>query len=242
MIITLETDLDTIILMDRYESPRHAWGIRRDGVKGLFGTPAYRESFEAMPQMDGEYWPSRLTQQARDITLDCVIRECSSVSAAEARRRINNLWGRRITLRVQDSFGSRHLQCALANDPEPTMYWRAGDGFTFSLVLHAPDPLLYGADHAYTSPNGLLAVDNTGDVPTWPVVSSTNATRIALTLDGHRVAWTGDAKPLSLDFRDMLPSQGTVSYDDAFRVPPGRSLIRVDADATVTISIRQAWR
>jgi len=69
-------------------------------------------------------------------------------------------------------------------------------------------------------------------------------TSLRLALDDGEVRWQGDADGLELDFRDMLPSTGTVTYDLAFPIRPGSYGVAVSADAgaNVSMTLRPAWR
>ncbi|MFT9278666.1 MAG: hypothetical protein ABF532_09670 [Bifidobacterium sp.] len=242
--ITLRTDIDSIPLRDDYTWKHHAWAIKKDGIKGLLGTPGMKESTTSRPQQDGDYWPSRITQKPRSASLDCIIRGASSVEAAAARDRVNNLFGREITIIEETAAGRRYLTGMLASDPEPLMRWRE-QGFEFGLVITIPDPLKYGDPIVYTASNGLIRCENTGTAPTWPTLA-VNGRCLALTvsLAWQKVVWQGDATSLAIDFRDVIPSSGKITYDDAFPIPPGTSAVAVQATAgaQVSLSVRPAWR
>ena len=96
--ITIVTDTDTITLRDDYRWKHHIHAIKKNGITGLFGTPGMKESTTSIPQQDGDYWPSRITQKPRSISLDCVIRGLSSAEAAQERDRINALFGQTLTI------------------------------------------------------------------------------------------------------------------------------------------------
>ena len=106
--ITIISPDDTIVLRDDYRWKHHIWAIKKNGISGLFGTPAVRETPTDRPQTDGAYWPSRLTQKPRSISLDCVIRGLSSVDAAQARDRINALAGKELTIVEHTASGPTH--------------------------------------------------------------------------------------------------------------------------------------
>lgn len=242
MRITVQSDVDTIPFTSYYTDPRCVWGIRKDGIQGLFGTPGMKESFEPMPQQDGDYWPSRITQKGRTITLDCVARWRSSIENARSRDRICNLFARMLTIIVEDGQGKRYLTGALADDPEPTMRW-AQQGLVFSLVLYCPDPHRYGDWIECPAGNGLIRAENTGNIPTWPILTASGAATITLTLNGQKITWSGSTAGLTLDFSGMQPSQGTVTYDDAFPIPPGISNISAAASGgSCSLLVRPGWR
>lgn len=242
--ITIISPDDTIVLRDDYRWRHHVCAIKKDGITGLFGTPAVRETPTDRPQEDGAYWPSRLTQKPRSISLDCVIRGLSSVEAAQARDRINALAGKELTIVEHTAAGRRMLTGFLAADPEPMMRWRE-QGFEFGLVISCPDPLKYGEPVTFPASGGVIRVRNEGNAPTWPSIAVTgHATSLRLTLGDGEVLWRGDADWLTLDFHDMIPSTGTVTKDLAFRIPPGTSAVTVaaDAGAQVSMTVRSAWR
>jgi hypothetical protein len=242
MRITIQSDIDTITLSDHWLRPDQILGIRKNGIKGLLGTPGYKESFESKPQQDGEYWPSRLTQKARDITIDITAKRHSSIENATLTDRICDLWGRPLTITIHDAHGERTLTGALADDPEPTMRWTE-QGFDCSLIIHCPDPHKYGDWIPYPASNGLIQVENTGNMDSWPVVRTTGVSRLTLSLGDQMVVWNGSRDPLTLDFESMQPSQGIVTLDDAFAIPPGRSSIPVSVDAgQLTMLVRPCWK
>ena len=107
--ITIVTDTDTITLRDDYRWKHHIHAIKKNGITGLFGTPGMKESTTSIPQQDGDYWPSRITQKPRSISLDCVIRGLSSAEAAQERDRINALFGHTLTIIEETAAGPRQL-------------------------------------------------------------------------------------------------------------------------------------
>jgi hypothetical protein len=242
MRITIQSDVDTITLSDHWIRPDGILGIRKNGIKGLHGTPGYKDSFESKPQQDGEYWPSRFTQKARDITIDITAKRHSSVDNAALTDRLCDLLGRPLTLIVHDAHGERTLTGALADDPEPTMRW-GEQGFDCSLIVHCPDPHKYGPWLEYPAANGVALVENTGNAPTWPIVHASGVSRLTCSLGDQAVIWQGSTSPLTLDFADMQPSQGLVTLDDAFPIPPGRSSVSVNVDAgQASLMVRSCWK
>ncbi|WEV68713.1 hypothetical protein OZX73_05325 [Bifidobacterium sp. ESL0775] len=242
MRITLTSDVDTIVLSDSFVWRHDVWGIKKDGIQGLLGTPQYKESFESIPQQDGDYWPSRLTQKGRTITLDCEANRLSSVEAAQAVRRVCDLFGRRLTITVEDANGRYQLTGALADDPSPTMH-RREQGFGFGLVLYCPDPHKYGDWASFPASGGSIRVSNAGNVATWPIVEADSVSSFTLDLNGQRVVWSGSPSWLRLDFADMMPSQGVVGVDDAFRIPPGDSTVNASYSGSgLRMLVRPAWR
>ncbi|BFK41584.1 hypothetical protein I070019H7_18840 [Bifidobacterium longum] len=242
--ITIVTDTDTIPLRDDYRWKHHIHAIKKNGITGLFGTPGMKESTTSIPQQDGDYWPSRITQKPRSISLDCVIRGLSSAEAAQERDRINALFGKPLTIIEETAAGTRQLTGMLAADPEPTMRWKE-QGFEFGLVITCPDPLKYGQPVTYTTSGGVIRCQNPGTAATWPSVRiSGHVTSLTLAYAGHRVQWQGDAQNLALDFRDMIPSAGIVTYDDAFQIPPGGAVVSavVVGGGAASMIVRPAWR
>lgn len=138
--ITIVTDTDTITLRDDYRWKHHIHAIKKNGITGLFGTPGMKESTTSIPQQDGDYWPSRITQKPRSISLDCVIRGLSSAEAAQERDRINALFGHTLTIIEETAAGPRQLTGMLAADPEPT-HAMEGTGFRIRPGHHLPRPV-----------------------------------------------------------------------------------------------------
>ena len=103
----------------------------------------------------------------------------------------------------------------------------------------------YGQPVTYTASGGVIRCQNPGTAATWPNVRiSGHATSLTLSYAGHRVQWQGDAQNLALDFRDMIPSAGIVTYDDAFQIPSGGATVSAVAvgGGAVSMIVRPAWR
>lgn len=244
MRIQLISENDAIVLTDnRLDNRANAW-ITLNGIDGLFGTPKPRETGIPIPQQDGSYWPSRLTGESRTVTIKCAMARFSTVAAAQFRDRICAFAYQPVTLLVEDTLGARTLTGWLADDPAPSMLLSLR-AFTFTLIIYCPDPLKYGQPVTYTASGGVIRCQNPGTAATWPSVRiSGHATSLALSYAGHRVQWRGDTQDLALDFRDMIPSAGTVTYDDAFQIPPGGATVSVAVagGGAVLMIVRPAWR
>ncbi|MFR0587715.1 hypothetical protein [Bifidobacterium pseudolongum] len=243
MRITITSPNDVIALSDQYDDPTHVWAIKKDGVSGLYGTPSTRESPLERPQMDGAYWPSRLTQGSRTVSLDCVITGASSLDAALARDRINALTCQPLTLSVEDVNGRREIDCWLTADPEPLMR-RHKDGFEFGLVLSCPDPYWHGEWLWQAPQSGRLALVNLGTAPTWiRFRAMSKITTLYAAWNDAEIEWEGDTGELLLDTRDMIPSAGQITADWALPVQPGKTLLTIQTDcSTLDVGIRPAWR
>jgi hypothetical protein len=242
MRVELLTDDDTIVLLDnRLDASGDAW-IKEKGIQGLVGATKPRETGTAKPQQHGSYWPSRLTGESRTITMDCVAARGSTVSSAHLIDRISDLAYREVTLKVSDANGGRTLTGFIADDPSTT-FLLSMTAFTFTLIIYCPDPFRYGDWIPYPASNGLIRVENTGNMASWPIVRTTDVSRLTLSLGDQMVVWNGSKDPLTLDFESMQPSQGVVTLDDAFAIPPGRSSVPVSVDAgQLTMLVRPCWK
>ncbi len=168
----------------------------------------------------------------------------SSIQLAVLRDRLNALACTPLTLTVEDAHGVRSADCWLADDTDPTPL-PTEQAAVFALVLYCPDPFKYGRPVTFAASGSVCRVRNEGNAPTWPSVTvSGHVTSLRLALDDGEVRWQGDADGLELDFRDMLPSAGTVTYDLAFPIRPGSYGVAVSADAgaNVSMTLRPAWR
>lgn len=244
MRITIVSDVDEIVLSGAPETPDHVWGILKDGIDGLLGTPAVREEPIDVPQQDGCYMPSRLTQGKRVVTIRAMIKGASSIEAAQARDRICDLACRHLRLTVEDAAGVRSMDCFLTGDPEPLMVY-GEQGFSFALILTCLDPLKYGTEIGYDSHGGLLIVRNGGKAATWPRVHvAGQVATLSLSHGGHTIAWRGSATGLDIDFRDLQPSSGVIVQADPFKIKPGTSQIQVTVTegCTVSVYVKPAWR
>lgn len=243
--ITIMSDADTLVLNGNriWEAGDRSLILKKDGIKGLYGTPATRESVLDRPQMDGAYWPSRLTQGARTVTLDAFAHGLSSIETMQLINRLNNLLGRELTLLVEDAAGRRTLTGWLAADPEPLMLVTQRH-VDFALVITCPDPYKYGGWLWQAPQAGRVRVDNTGTAPTWlRFRASSRITTLYAVWGDAQIEWKGDTASLTLDTRDMIPSAGQVNADWALPVQPGSTQLTIRTDcSTLEVGIRPAWR
>lgn len=243
--ITITSSVDTLVLNGNrtWEAGDHSLILKKDGIKGLYGSPDVREKPLDRPQMDGAYWPSRLTQGARTITLDAFAHGLSSVETMRLIDRLNALIGRELSILVEDSAGQRTLSGWLSADPEPLMLTTQRH-FAFALVITCPDPYKYG-EWLWQSPqSGRVLVDNTGTAPTWlRFEARSRITRLHAAWADAEIEWEGDTGELLLDTRDMIPSAGLVTADWALPIQPGATQVTVDTDCTdLRVGFRPAWR
>lgn len=245
MRIELVADSDRLVLVDARLGDRGDAWIEQDGVEGLWGTPKPRESGVAIPQMDGSYWPSRLTSESRTVTIRCVACAPSDMALARLVDRVNALACQRVTLVVNDAAGRRTLTGWIADDPGQSLLVDMRT-MKFSLIVYCPDPLKYGPEVSSVAELGLATIENRGTMPVWPRVSAVGSPlrSVRLSWQGHVVMWLGETDAMSMDLADMVPSCGRVSMDDAFRLPPGVNRVRVDSTpgACVTLSLNPGWR
>ena len=243
--ITIASDVDTLVLNGNrtWQAGDRSLILKKDGIKGLYGSPDVREKPLDRPQMDGAYWPSRLTQGARTITLDAFAHGLSSVETMRLIDRLNDLMGRELSILVEDSAGQRTLSGWLSADPEPLMLTTQRH-FAFALVITCPDPYKYGAWLWQSTQSGRVLVDNTGTAPTWlQFRASSRITRLYAVWGDAEIEWEGDTNELLLDTRDMIPSAGLVTADWAMPVQPGVTQVTVDTDCTaLRVGFRPAWR
>lgn len=244
MRITVSSDVDTIHLEGAPSVPDHVWGILKEGIDGWFGTPNFRGDLPAIPQQDGCYMPAIMTQGSRVVTIRGFIKGISSVEAAVARDRICDLACRSLVLLVEDASGPKEAKCFMTGDPEPLMSYRE-KAFSFSLIFTCPDPLKYGPEACFEGVSGLVVVENSGRVPTWPRIRvSGGVTSLSLVSGMGRVDWVGGADVLDLDFSDMMPSSGRVTVNRPFRVGPGAERLRCSMSGAgrMDLFVRPAWR
>lgn len=243
--ITIASDVDTLVLNGNrtWQAGDRSLILKKDGIKGLYGSPDMREKPLERPQMDGAYWPSRLTQGARTITLDAFAHGLSSVETMRLIDRLNALIGRELTILVEDSAGQRTLSGWLSADPEPLMLTTQRH-FEFALVVTCPDPYKYGAWLWQTQQSGRLQLANIGTAPTWiRFRGASHITRLHAVWGDAEIEWEGDTNDLLLDTRDMIPSAGQVTADWALPVQPGVTQVTVDTDCTdLRVGFRPAWR
>ena len=162
--ITIVTDTDTIPLRDDYRWKHHIHAIKKNGITGLFGTPGMKESTTSIPQQDGDYWPSRITQKPRSISLDCVIRGLSSAEdrTRETRTAINALFRAKPLTHHRGNRRRNTPTHRHARRRPRTHHAMEGTGFEFGLVITCPDPLKYGQPVTYTTSGGVIRCQNPG--------------------------------------------------------------------------------
>ncbi len=226
----------------------------RHGQKGWYlsaydgweGTPAPREKGEIVYGRDADMWPTTLTQGARTVTLSGFARCESSVEGARCASRIDALFGQKLEVVGEGADGAKRTWGFLSDDPR-IRFAKRGCIVVFDLLISCPDPHRYGDVQTFWESGGLCRVANEGTIGSWPkirVKTDGALTYLTVSLGSQRVSWNGNTKSLVLDFADMVPSTGTVTYDDAFLIPPGRSEIEVscNAGASVAIDVAPAWR
>lgn len=243
--ITIASDVDTLVLNGNctWQAGDRSLILKKDGIKGLYGSPDVREKPLDRPQMDGAYWPSRLTQGARTITLDAFAHGLSSVETMRLIDRLNALIGRELTILVEDSAGQRTLSGWLSADPEPLMLTTQRH-FEFALVVTCPDPYKYGAWLWQTPQSGRLQLANLGTAPTWiRFRAASHITTLHAVWGDAEIEWEGDTNDLLLDTRDMIPSTGQVTADWALPVQPGTTQLTIRTDCSqLEVGFRPAWR
>lgn len=248
MRLEVDSGLDVLILRDPQKETSLGWWFT--SLNGWDGTPAPREDSTARIGLDGSYTPLTLTQGPRTITIGGAADCHSTIEASILADRVNALWGRTLRVTRVDALGDRHVTGLLRDDPQPV--FRPNERvFTFSLVIQCDDPLKYGNPAWYTPENGIVTVENNGTANSWPILHASNPTGITFinaAYDTHEIAWqaTGEqpVSDLTLDFRTMLPSVGTITRDDAWPIPPGGLTFHVNANAQTSIEIEASpcWR
>lgn len=212
------------------------------GLEGWFGTASPNAEAEAVPGGDGAFMPLSLTSAARTVTLSVAGRFRSSVECAEVRDRLLAICSGEMDIEVSDAAGPRRSRCYASDAVEPAMF-ADERGFSCDIVLTCPDPVKRGDPVRFAASGGRIAAFNEGNAPVWPRIEASGTSSLRLELDGHVVSWSGSGA-LSLDFADMRPSAGAVAADDAFRIPPGRCSVSVEADAgaSVAMVVEPGWR
>lgn len=216
--------------------------LLEDGVEGWFGSPAPREDVLERTLSDGDYPPSSLTQGARPITLHGIGRFASSLDAARFRDRLLSLMFKSVVVRGEEPGGARECEGFVSDDPDPVL--TDGDRVVqFSLIITCPDPKKYGEAHKFKPKSGQVEVINEGNAPTWPIVKVDGTVHnLTISYGSQQVKWSGSSNGLTIDFRDMAASSGSISVDNAFEIPPGKTKLTVSTDGDLSVIVRPAWR
>ncbi|BAQ32093.1 hypothetical protein [Bifidobacterium scardovii] len=205
------------------------------------------------PAGDGLYMPARLLMAERVVTIKGHQTrnphdEGSSIGDMRLRDLLRALVGQPVTLSVADTMGVReatgYVSSKIISGDENENYGL----LRFAIILTCPDPLVYSNPVTYQASGSRIMAENNGTAASWPVLAvSGSPKRIVASLDGRRVDWRFDDRPVQaaeLDFATMIPTIGTVSNDDGFQIPPGRHTISVtvQGSADVALRVRNAWR
>lgn len=208
---------------------------------GWTGSPAPRESPITRVQTTGDYFPPRLTQGARTVTLEALGVFESELEAREKVNHVLSFIGEKITLRVEDPDAVRSVTGYISDDPR-FVFLENGRVIQFSIILTCPDPYKYEDAQAFAAANGVIKALNRGNVPTYPVVKVAGAvTSLTVACGSQQVKWEGNANGLTIDFKAMKPSSGILTLDNAFQLMPGWSTINVSTN-TASVLVSSAWR
>lgn len=243
-----------LVLVDGALDPLYAVGeafvLGEDGIEGWYDSLALRDAdIESNPANHGGFLPVMRWFDSRVLTIHGVYAVSSLVGASTVGRFVDRLTafaGETVKVTVIDAQGTRSVtgivsaQIPFARKTNRTCEW--------SMIVTCTDPFKYGSSVVWTAAGGRLVVENHGTASVLPSVTVTGLpTAFSFAFDGHEVSWTGDGstRSVSLDFADMIPSVGTVGTDDAFRIPPGTSVVTVKTTpetAVASMVVRDAWR
>jgi hypothetical protein len=248
MRITISTSTQPVLTLSDgwpWHNQRYGWFILKNGVEGLFSPPAITGDLTARVGQDGSFWPATLVTAHRVITLTCLYSARSTVERAQAEDVINGLFGQRLTLTIHDAHGVRTCEGFISSGTDASLT-HYGDRLNFSLIITCPDPNLYGPEITFPVVSGKCKVENDGNTDSWPKIKVTGqCTALSISRGSQKITWRGSTSSLSLDFRTMIPSQGTMSSIDAFTIPPGESTLSVSttpATAKASVLLKSAWR
>lgn len=241
-IVTGESGQSVVLRDERNHNSVGVW-LLADGVDGWFGTPSPREDAIGRSMSDADYMPGTLTQGSRIVTLHGHGYFGSTVEAAHFTDLLNSLAGEALTVACEDAHGRREATGFLSDDPRPTLD-QSEQAVDFTLMVTCPDPRKYGRAIEYMPSGGWCQVTNEGNVGSYPSIHVDGpVTQLYVALGDRAVNWSGSADELDIDFRDMLPSSGTVTVDNAFEVPPGQSVLAFSCDGSAaTVTLKSAWR
>lgn len=251
------SSLDSVSFVDGSDS--NLWATKddpmevvldRNATSGWYESLEIRESTTDRPQDDGSYWPSRLTTKPRVVTIRGHIvqhDQSSSLELALLNDNLNGMIGQQLTLLVEDVEGRRTCDCYLSSQ----MSWTTSFGLTnVTLIATCPDPLKYGVEQTFDVKDGVCTVRNDGNAPTWPIITLSgpcSTLSVEVRADGvqtaGKIVWSGSGPDgMELDLRDMVPTVGRITVDNAVPIMPGRHVLDVTADNTVMVHLRPAWR
>ena len=215
--------------------------VASDGIEGWYGAPAPQQEGEALPA-GGAAWPVSITPSARVVTVHLAADSASSEDAMRTLDIANGMLGKRVELAVTDASGRRTAEGYISDGPSATPI-AMGRKLLLDLVITCPDPSRYGQWASADVTRGAALLVG-GNAPTYPVLEiGEGVTAITVEISGHQVKWSG-AGPATIDFRDMRPSSGSVSVDDARPLEPGRNDVSVSrtGQGSARMRWRSAWR
>lgn len=211
--------------------------VASEGIDGWYGAPAPQQEGDALPA-GGSAWPASITPSARVVTVHLVADSASSEDAMRTLDIANGMFGKRVTLAVTDASGRRTVEGYLSDGPTATPI-AMGRKLLLDLVITCPDPSRYGQWASADVTRGAALIVG-GNAPTYPVLEiGEGVTAVTVDIGGHQVKWSGSG-PAEIDFRDMRPTAGSVSVDDARPLEPGRNDVSVSR--TGSGSVRMRWR
>lgn len=215
--------------------------VTSDGVEGWYGAPAPQQEGEALPA-GGAAWPVSITPSARVVTVHLAADSASSEDAMRTLDIANGMLGKRVELAVTDASGRRTAEGYISDGASATPI-AMGRKLLLDLVITCPDPSRYGQWASADVTRGAALLVG-GNAPTYPVLEiGEGVTAITVEIGGHQIKWSG-AGPATIDFRDMRPSSGSVSVDDARPLEPGRNDVSVSrtGQGSARMRWRPAWR
>lgn len=234
-----ETGKELVLHEKSYVDDVGYW-LMSSRLRGWFETPSAREQPTAGATTDGDWWPVRLTQGARVLTIPGLADCESSIEAAKAIDELNALFGQNLEVIGEDARGTRVVTGYLSESPTITVHANHTT-FEFDLTITCPDPKKYGELKVSKPVGNYFKVINEGNTNAWPAFDVTGATYFRVEVGDKIVSWSGSGD-LHLDFADMQPNVGTVGIDNAFSIVPGTSYIQVATDGEAVCLFRSAWR
>lgn len=244
MRFTLKSGNDAIAFIGGGIGDTQGWTLC--SVDGWFGSPDVRESPVGMSMEDGDYFPNTLSQGARVVTLSILYKGSSSVDVETAINRVNAMIGKHLELVAETADGSKTCECYISADPEPNTTTHA-QAVSMDIILTCPDPRKYGIRASYDY-KPVLTIANNGNVDMYPIVNiqgtNENITEFRYTCKGKSLKWTGDARAITLDLKNMTASSGIFTEPVLVPIPAGSAMVEMSANTAVsgTVSVQPAWR
>lgn len=236
---------DAIILKGGGAGDEIGWTLT--GVEGWFGSPDIREEPVKLTMEDGNYFPSTLSQGARQITLSVFTKGKSSLDLEIQLDRLNAMISQKITVIGESAIGCRQCEGFIAEDPAPIIN-AYGQTASCDIIITCPDPYKYSPIKYRYPIQPTVYIENPGNIAMYPYYkiysNSGSINEISISCAGKILVWRGAASDVHIDTKNMICTSGYFSSPMLVPIKVGGDNITISADKAFggEIIAQPAWR